>query len=706
MSTIDFGSQTVVELRKYAKEHGIPLSKGMLKAEIVRTLEAAAQEAAKEAPDGSEQLSLFEETGKQAADKPAESADPGYDTEEDAQYTAKMLEPEEPVNLEIEPEDKPFIIHAAAPGPAIPGRAHPVFTAEEAPAEIVQEPDPTAVQVPFTPRTFHAPQAPVRPVVEKPVQPVVRPAQTEPQIAARAAQDTPKPTQEAGAQPQFRAVWRNPAPASGQHYDGNKQGYGQRNTWQASRTRASADTQTRPANNGFTPRFGPDVGKAAEPRTPSYMETARSRGFGPPRRTDAAENTETNTSPSWQPARESTYTAAPRRDPMELPPLNDLLQDIELQEGSGTLEVHPDGYGFLRTETLLPSQHDIYVSVPLIRRYALRSGDTVTGKLRPPRDGDKYKALLSVTSVNGQDAETLTARPNFEELTAAYTSRRLSLDCPDYVDVRLMDLLSPMGFGHRALMMFPPQSRKGEFLCHIAEAVRKNYPEAEVIMLLLDKMPEDVTMYRERVQCTLVSATFDQAPESQLRLLDLLLEKCMRSVESHRDVVLIVDSLTRLCKLQVSSTSAPAQRSSIGLVNPISLFRAKKLFGTGRYLKEGGSMTVIAAMDVETGNKVDDSIVEEFRETATLELRFDAALIRAGVYPPISFTHCRTAHPDLLLSQQEWEGLQIIRKMQEGVPPAQAVQQLLSMIQRVRTNSDMLLRMKDWAALMQNGRKV
>jgi transcription termination factor Rho len=265
--------------------------------------------------------------------------------------------------------------------------------------------------------------------------------------------------------------------------------------------------------------------------------------------------------------------------------------------------------------------------------------------------------------------------------------------------MRLVDLIAPLGFGQRALMLCPPGTGKTEMLRDFANILNENYPEAETLMLLIDVNPEDVTMMRDQVSCPVLASTFDQAPESHLRLSEMVLERAMRLVELKKDVFLIVDSLTRLAKIY---TTAAAQqgRSLPGMVNPSSLFRAKRLFGAARSCKEGGSLTVIAAMDVSTGSKVDDSVVEEFKGTANMELALDAAVARAGVSPAINLLHSYTKNADILLDERQKEGLSLIRQMLGNTSSAIAIPQLESMMEKASTNEDLLLKMKDWFALM------
>ena len=387
---------------------------------------------------------------------------------------------------------------------------------------------------------------------------------------------------------------------------------------------------------------------------------------------------------------------------MNAPTLEELLASGECEDGSGVLELHPDGYGFLRAPTFLPSTKDVYVSMAQIRRFGLRTGDMIEGKIRPQREGDKYAALLYISSINGVPEEEAFSRPAFDELTPIYPNRRLSLECFDGTslrDMRLVDLIAPIGFGQRALLLCPPGTGKTKLLTSFANVISKNYPDAKILMFLIDVNPEDTTMLRESVSCPVLASSFDQPPEAHLRLSEIVLERAMRLVEQKQDVVLLVDSLTRLAKIY---TTAAAQqgRSLPGMINPASLFRAKRMFGAARCCKEGGSLTVIAAMDILTGSKVDDSVVEEFKGTANMELTLDQNVARAGISPAINLENSYTKNADLLINDQQKEGLNLIRTMLGSTTSAVAIPQLLSMMEKTDTNEMLLLKMKDWFALM------
>lgn len=409
----------------------------------------------------------------------------------------------------------------------------------------------------------------------------------------------------------------------------------------------------------------------------------------------------------------SAYSGAPRRDSYynqdaigtPNPAVSEMLAVGEFGEGSGVLELHPDGYGFLRSETFQSSGKDIYVSMAQIRRFGLRPGDRVAGKTRPQRDGDRYNAMLYITSINGESPEAMAKRPVFEELTPIYPKRRIDLESHGGAkldDMRLTDLIAPLGFGQRALLICPQDTNKTTLLQDFANVITANHPDVKVMALLLNECPEDVTAFREQANCQVLASTFDQAPENHLRLADMVLEHAMRQVELGKDVVLLVDSLTLMAK--VYTTATQQNRSIPGQINPSSLFKAKRLFGAARCLREGGSLTVIAAMNIENGNRIDDTVVEEFKGTANMELVLDSSLARAGVNPPINLQLSGTKHVERLLDETQLEGLKLVRSMVGTTRASTAIPQLLSLMDKAETNDALLVKIKDWVALMDKNR--
>lgn len=520
------------------------------------------------------------------------------------------------------------------------------------------------------------------------------------------------------SEPKFQAAWHNSdAPRYSAKPAYQAPGAAPRPAWQ--NTTPSGQHLTHEQQHaqplrpgGFTPRFGP---AASIPQTPAASvsedtEQASASLSSPLPEKRISHGSESgfglrSFGPLSTPQQRTPEPFSPiqaQETGIQAPTLEELLSSGDYEEGGGILELHPDGYGFLRNTNFQPSTKDIYVSMAQIRRFGLRTGDHIKGKIRPQREGDKYAALLYISSVNDVPEEEAFNRPLFDELTPVYPSRRISLESRDgssFPDMRLIDLIAPLGFGQRGLMLCPPNTGKTEIMKHFATVVCENYPDVNVLMLLIDVNPEDVTLLRDSVPCSVLASTFDQTPEAHLRLSEIVLERAMRLVEQKKDVVLIVDSLTRLAKIY---TTAAAQqgRSLPGMVNPSSLFRAKRLFGAARACKEGGSLTVLAAMDIATGSKVDDSVVEEFKGTANMELTLDQNVSRAGVTPSLNLQQSYTKNADILLDERQKEGLSLIRTMLGNTSSSVAIPQLVSMMDKTSTNEALLLKMKDWFALM------
>ncbi len=534
-------------------------------------------------------------------------------------------------------------------------------------------------------------------------------------------------------EPRFQAAWHSPdSPQAPAHNAWQSQGAAR--SWNNTPAPAGADARPSPLRpRSFGPRFGPSSSAPAPSHMAAAAPTAQAApaaaaesrpvspipehrtgftggGFGPRAAAAPSSAPAVPAAPIVSPAPAETVaslqeTLAPSfaEAPSAPPTLEELLAAGDFQEGSGILELHPDGYGFLRNVHFMPSSRDIYVSMAQIRRFSLRTGDLICGKVRPQREGDKYAALLYIDTVNGISVDDLVDRPFFDELTAVYPTRKISLEATDdnhaSSSLRLIDLIAPLGFGQRALLLCPPDTGKRELLAEYARVISCNYPDVEVMILLIDMNPEDVTAYRATVPCPVLASTFDQPPEAHLRLTEMVLERAMRQVEQKKDVIILADSLTRLAKIYTSAAAAQG-RSLPGMVNPASLLRAKRLFGAARSIREGGSLTVIAAMDIQTGNRVDDSIVEEFKGTANMELLLDLAAARAGVRPPVNLQRSFTKNTDILLNDQQKEGLSLLRQMLGSISSVQAVPQLISMMEKAPTNADLLMKMKDWFLLM------
>jgi len=364
-----------------------------------------------------------------------------------------------------------------------------------------------------------------------------------------------------------------------------------------------------------------------------------------------------------------------------------------LMFGEGVLEILEDGFGFLRSPNYnyLPSPDDIYVSPSQIRRFNLRTGDCVSGQIRPPKEGERYFALLKVELVNFEDPEAVKDKIPFDNLTPLYPEKRLYLEThTDDLSVRVMDLLTPVGFGQRALIVAPPYSGKTILLQKIANAVTKNFPEAYLIVLLIDERPEEVTDMQRSVRGEVVSSTFDEPAERHVQVAEIALEKAKRLVEHKRDVVILLDSITRLARAY--NTVVPHSGKILsGGVDSNALHRPKRFFGAARNVEEGGSLTIIATALVDTGSRMDDVIFEEFKGTGNMELQLDRNLFQKRIYPAIDIKKSNTRKEDLIMHPDELNRVWILRKVLNELNPAEAMELLLERLKKTKTNAEFLL---------------
>ena len=366
----------------------------------------------------------------------------------------------------------------------------------------------------------------------------------------------------------------------------------------------------------------------------------------------------------------------------------------------GFLEVSDDGnYGFLRGESMLPGPHDIYVSQSQLRRFALRPGDYVTGQVRHPKDNEKYWGLLKVEAVNGMDPETAKRRPYFENLTAIFPNQQLKLETTsDNLTSRVIDLIAPIGRGQRGLIVSPPKAGKTMLLKNIANGIASNYPDVHLIVLLIGERPEEVTDMQRSVRGEVVSSTFDEPVEDHTRVAEMALERAKRLVEGGKDVVILLDSITRLTRAY-NLALPPSGRTLSGGVDPIALYPPKRLFGAARKCEEGGSLTVLATCLVDTGSRMDEVVFEEFKGTGKLELRLDRKLAERRFYPALDVQGSSTRREELLLDEKTLKGVWLVRRMtamisQNSPNQLEATERLLERIARTRTNEEFLASLK------------
>lgn len=331
----------------------------------------------------------------------------------------------------------------------------------------------------------------------------------------------------------------------------------------------------------------------------------------------------------------------------------------------GILEVIPsEGFGFLRPINYSPSAEDIYISASQIRRFDLRNGDKVSGKVRPPKENERYYGLLHVDAVNGDDPETAKERVHFPALTALYPDRFMKLEKQQRnLSTRIIDLMTPVGFGQRGLIVAPPKAGKTMLLKEIANSITENHPEAKLIILLVDERPEEVTDIERSVHrdVDVVSSTFDEVPESHIKVSELVLERAMRLVEHKRDVIVLMDSITRLARAY-NLVIPPSGRTLSGGIDPAAFHRPKRFFGAARNIEEGGSLTILATALVDTGSRMDDVIYEEFKGTGNMELHLDRSLAERRIFPSIDILRSGTRKEELLVSKDQLEKMWMIRK--------------------------------------------
>lgn len=667
----DFSQLTVLELRKVAKAMGVQLGAGISKAGIVEKLDRA--------------------RNAKYSDIPAVPMDFTPIPKSDDKQESPVEKAEVPAAVK---DEKPSESPAPANKQPVPATAKPETAAPAQPASDARPAISSfrpAYQAPATPPRFGskpAYQASSNSFGNRPARPqgndFARPARPVNYTRFGPAAQADSTNDRSYDAPRTTSSWADRRPAYG-----------------------SDVPDRRPAYGSDVPDRRPAYGTDAPDRRPAYGTDAPRSAFG----TDAPRYSRSYDAPSAFDsgrARQPAFNSPQRDVPSDLQSMwagspSDMLSPAECQDGSGILELHPDGYGFLRGASLTPSNRDIYVSMAQVRRFYLRTGDFVTGKVRPQRDGDKYSAMLYITEVNGCPADSLASRPAFDALTPCYPHEHITLEVEggssEFLDMRLIDLVAPIGFGQRGLIHCPPAVDKAHLLSSIANAASICHPDAVVMTLLLGGTPEDATLYRDHTHGEVIASTFDQTPENHLRITDMVLERAERLVEMKKNVILLVDSLTYLSK--VYTTAAVQQgRQTIGMVNPVSLQKAKKLFGAARCLREDGSLTIFAVMNIETGSRVDDSIAEDLKGTANMELVLDTAAARAGIYPPVNLLLSGTKRAELIASKEQLDGIKLIHEMLGSLRAVDMIPQLLSMLEKTTNNEDLLVRIKDWAALM------
>lgn len=692
----DFSQLTVLELRKVAKAMGVQLGAGISKAGIVEKLDRARNAKYSDIPAVPMDFTPIPKSDDKQ-ESPVEKAEVPAAVKDEKPSESPTPANKQPVPAAAKPETAAPAVAAPAGAASAVAASKPEAEKTAAPAQPASDARPAisgfrpAYQAPATPPRFGskpAYQASSNSFGNRPARPqgndFARPARPVNYTRFGPAAQADSTNDRSYDAPRTASSWADRRPTYGNDLPDRRSAYG-------------SDVPDR------RPAYGSDL----PDRRPAYGTDAPRSAFG----TDAPRYSRSYDAPSAFDsgrARQPSFNSPQRDVPSDLQSMwagspSDMLSPAECQDGSGILELHPDGYGFLRGASLTPSNRDIYVSMAQVRRFYLRTGDFVTGKVRPQRDGDKYSAMLYITEVNGCPADSVASRPAFDALTPCYPHEHITLEVEggsnEFLDMRLIDLVAPIGFGQRGLIHCPPAVDKAHLLSSIANAASICHPDAVVMTLLLGGTPEDATLYRDHTHGEVIASTFDQTPENHLRITDMVLERAERLVEMKKNVILLVDSLTYLSK--VYTTAAVQQgRQTIGMVNPVSLQKAKKLFGAARCLREGGSLTIFAVMNIETGSRVDDSIAEDLKGTANMELVLDTAAARAGIYPPVNLLLSGTKRAELIASKEQLDGIKLIHEMLGSLRAVDMIPQLLSMLEKTTNNEDLLVRIKDWAALM------
>jgi transcription termination factor Rho len=366
--------------------------------------------------------------------------------------------------------------------------------------------------------------------------------------------------------------------------------------------------------------------------------------------------------------------------------------------GEGTLEILPDGFGFLRSPDYhyLPCPDDIYVSPSQIRRFGLKTGATVAGQIRPPKENERYFALLRVEAINGHDPNLVTAKVSFDDLTPLHPEDRLKLTTtPEELGTRVVDLLAPIGMGQRGLIVSPPKAGKTILLQQLAKSVIVNHPDAYVIVLLIDERPEEVTDMERSVRgsnCEVISSTFDEPPSRHIQVSEMVIEKAKRMVEYGQDVIIFLDSITRLARAW--NTEVPNSGKILtGGVDANALQHPKRFFGAARNVEDGGSLTIVATALVDTGSKMDDVIFEEFKGTGNTELTLDRRMVEKRIWPAIDVNKSSTRREELLLTPNELQRIWVLRRVLNDMNPVEAMELLTNRMRKTKTNEEFLLTM-------------
>ena len=434
----------------------------------------------------------------------------------------------------------------------------------------------------------------------------------------------------------------------------------------------------------------------ARSETPSHTDAANASGGG---RSENTQKTEA------VPAKAESVVPTAEGGAMPRPVRNNDVYDEKTypkeldsgEEASGILEVMPDGYGFIRCENYLPGENDVYVAPSQIRRFGLKTGDILRGNKRVKTQQEKFSALLFIRTINGYTTEESAKRTAFEDMTPIFPNERIRLEMPGCsVAMRVMDLVSPVGKGQRGMIVSPPKAGKTTLLKEVAKSVLRTNPNMHMLILLIDERPEEVTDIKEAIHgenVEVIYSTFDELPEHHKRVSEMVIERAKRLVEHKKDVVILLDSITRLTRAY-NLVVPPSGRTLSGGLDPAALHMPKRFFGAARNMREGGSLTILATALVETGSKMDDVVYEEFKGTGNMEMVLDRKLSEKRIFPAIDLAKSGTRREDLLLNRDELEAINIMRKALNGLKPDEATDRILDMFARTRNNNEFVQMVK------------
>ena len=368
----------------------------------------------------------------------------------------------------------------------------------------------------------------------------------------------------------------------------------------------------------------------------------------------------------------------------------DMINDENAQIAEGVLEILPDGFGFLRGENYQSTENDVYISPAQIRRFNMKTGDKVCGITREPKNNERFRAVLYVKSINDIKPETAANRRDFDRLTPVYPKERLVLEAePENIATRIIDIMAPIGKGQRGMIVAPPKAGKTTLIKKIAKAIEKNNPDVELIVLLVDERPEEVTDIKEYVDSDVIASTFDQEPSNHIKVAEMVLARAKCLVEHGMDVVILMDSITRLSRAY-NLTITPTGRTLSGGLDPGALYGPKKFFGSARNMREGGSLTIIATALVDTGSRMDDMIFEEFKGTGNMELHLDRKLAERRIYPAIDIFKSGTRKEELLLSAQEMDTMVTLRKYFSNKTLQEVAEDVISVMKNTKNNREFM----------------